>query len=850
MKKITLFSLFLMSFVCVFAQTRYLNESFNKIISDRDFPPYGWLNVDGDGDGFRWRVSADGDGYNGTTGAVSDSWQMQDLKPQNWLITPRLEVEKITDSIKFMIASFEEDYENSTYPESYALYVSTKTPAISDFTELIDSMTFVPTQGGWQSKALSLKKYVGQKIYIGFLHNTTRSGLVLRLDNIMGPKICEYEKELGILSHLNPPTEGCEVQNMAATVVLQNLGTLPLSNIPIHTQIATGEGDVLTLGLRIDDTIHREIPVGDTIHFTFSKASAYGDYFGTIMTRTWFTFPTDEYHANDTAYVITTTQTHVPFPLMTSFETTEQMKNWTVVKDYAEGIFNFGWGISSNTAWARTGDNYGVFACEYNAGSMPYDGTNDYLATPCLYLEKGTKYKVNFYYKFRLNDTCSFRLLIGKDAHTLHKNGSVIVDRMVFKDRDGYKLFSSPAFEVQESGTYYVGTMAHHIPVASEADYWMIFLDDWTLSTQSDLAMADLGIDNVEIPFDCNLTDAEEIKITYSNQADLPVSNFEIVYQIKNRSAVVETIADTIYPTEQKTYTFKTKADFSALGIYEILGRLNCAEDMNEDNNVKTVFLESQASRKTPFLDDFESYATLESFENTWKMKNTFPVTGFVLSDDYTDTRDYAYSGKSFLAHVQAINSMATNDWAVSPCIELIADTVYRVSFFYRVFKPSTVKHSLKVSLLSGYEPSSYIKEIIKRDNIQDIKYTWARASLKVDRTQVYHIGFQVENGAHGSDIFIEDLRVEKASTISNEKMDAKNWVSIYPNPVKENLNVLTNAQIHSVELFNLLGASIYRKEGLATDYFNIPLKGIQSGMYILKINTNQGQETKKVMIK
>ena len=67
-----------------------------------------------------------------------------------------------------------------------------------------------------------------------------------------------------------------------------------------------------------------------------------------------------------------------------------------------------------------------------------------------------------------------------------------------------------------------------------------------------------------------NLTNSESVSVLLSNQGVNAFSSIELSYQINDGAAVTETCTQTVQPGAFLTYTFATKADFSAKGVYKV----------------------------------------------------------------------------------------------------------------------------------------------------------------------------------------------------------------------------------------------------------------------------------------
>jgi hypothetical protein len=73
--------------------------------------------------------------------------------------------------------------------------------------------------------------------------------------------------------------------------------------------------------------------------------------------------------------------------------------------------------------------------------------------------------------------------------------------------------------------------------------------------------------------------------------------------------------------------------------------------------------------------------------------------------------------------------------------------------------------------------------------------------------------------------------------------------LSVYPNPASEILHINSNISFAKVSLVNLLGQTI-REINVANDSYTMDVHDIAKGLYLLKIETEQGSVTKKIQIK
>lgn len=70
--------------------------------------------------------------------------------------------------------------------------------------------------------------------------------------------------------------------------------------------------------------------------------------------------------------------------------------------------------------------------------------------------------------------------------------------------------------------------------------------------------------------------------------------------------------------------------------------------------------------------------------------------------------------------------------------------------------------------------------------------------------------------------------------------------VIVYPNPVKDILNIKSKNSIQSIAIKNLNGVTVYEKEKVYDGEINLSV--LNTGIYFIKVNTNEGSEIKKLL--
>ncbi|WP_397364704.1 T9SS type A sorting domain-containing protein [Olleya sp. R77988] len=100
---------------------------------------------------------------------------------------------------------------------------------------------------------------------------------------------------------------------------------------------------------------------------------------------------------------------------------------------------------------------------------------------------------------------------------------------------------------------------------------------------------------------------------------------------------------------------------------------------------------------------------------------------------------------------------------------------------------------------------------------------------------------FRTQN--HASVNAYKSFTVESASTLSSATFDLESSITMYPNPTSDIINISSSNTIKNIEVFDFLGKRIIK-----TNQSQIDLSSFNSGLYLVKIKTDQGEITKKVI--
>jgi hypothetical protein len=143
--------------------------------------PECWTIIDADNDEFSWDVLNDADlAFDGDYSMISYSWVDLPLNPDNYLITPKLEL-GTSDSLYYVVRATDSDFVD----ESYSVLVSNTGNDLADFTD--ELFTEVINSSEYQGRSIDLSAYDGQSVYIAFRHYNVSDVFAFNIDAVKLP---------------------------------------------------------------------------------------------------------------------------------------------------------------------------------------------------------------------------------------------------------------------------------------------------------------------------------------------------------------------------------------------------------------------------------------------------------------------------------------------------------------------------------------------------------------------------------------------------------------------------------------------------------------------------------------
>ncbi|MDR3141682.1 MAG: DUF2436 domain-containing protein, partial [Tannerellaceae bacterium] len=227
-----------------------------------------------------------------------------------------------------------------------------------------------------------------------------------------------------------------------------------------------------------------------------------------------------------------------------------------------------------------------------------------------------------------------------------------------------------------------------------------------------------------------SLTNSESITVRVANYSIEDISSVNLSYQINNGDIVTESYSGTISVGGEQEYTFNTKADFSAAGIYSIKAWVTYDNDLDSRNDAITAATKHTAPIELPFINEFDNpaeflyWTVYEGSENaTW---------GY----DYDN-----FDADGNIGSVQVYKPMTdqpANSFLVSDPLNFVNAGNYNIRFQFKVFGEESLR------ILCGKTPNPS-----EMDTIEDFPflhgYLWdfRPINFTIDEAGIHYVAFQ-----------------------------------------------------------------------------------------------------------
>jgi len=200
----------------------------DQILLEEDFEnggdlPTDWTVIDNDGDGVNWFAlcgTGSTTAYSGECNATSASWDQSPLTPDNYLITPQIDLTSASGTVTLKYYTIGQDPDWAD--EHYKVVISTTDASdVANFTDNVFEET-LSTSTEYYEREVDLTSYIGQSIYIAWVHYNITDMFRINIDmvTVSIPDAINDVNGNGLISiYPNPANDKIFVSNAENSVV-------------------------------------------------------------------------------------------------------------------------------------------------------------------------------------------------------------------------------------------------------------------------------------------------------------------------------------------------------------------------------------------------------------------------------------------------------------------------------------------------------------------------------------------------------------------------------------------------------------------------------------------------------
>jgi hypothetical protein len=325
---------------------------------------------------------------------------------------------------------------------------------------------------------------------------------------------------------------------------------------------------------------------------------------------------------------------------------------------------------------------------------------------------------------------------------------------------------------------------------------------------------------------------------TYWNNAIGSPLNYDLDWSITFADAAgAGTIVS--FPSGTGTTTTGALSGLPASQNFRYYVRSNCGGSQSAWAGPRYGYLGVTLPYTNSFDDATKNYT--DGFRGFSLMSSSTTATPPIADDSGTGKLMYTFNS----------TTAVSNLWAYSRAISLAAGEQVTVKFKTNLYAQGTTVPSpmtLQVTVGNAQTAASQtttVGPVITTSNASGFvqqSVTWTATTAGI-----YYFGFNNNSGAGATQsyLFFDSLDISSVLSTNNYLLSK---LSVYPNPAVDVVNISNDTiQINSIEMTDLNGR-IVKTQKIGATQGQVSISDLSTGVYMMKINTAQGNATKKIV--
>jgi hypothetical protein len=354
--------------------------------------------------------------------------------------------------------------------------------------------------------------------------------------------------------------------------------------------------------------------------------------------------------------------------------------------------------------------------------------------------------------------------------------------------------------------------------------------------TPEDIKMSDIILPQPSL----ELTDQEIISVVLYNNGIVNITgDIELAYKVNGGTEVVEnyTISE-LLPGAEITYTFNTKANFSAVGFYTVEARVEYESDSNPYNNTITGQTKKLELIELPFEDKFDTPSSMLKWIVVDGNKDgvSWQYDDWFLTD--------ADGGKGCLQVLS--QSYGADEYLITDPIAISEPSLCHISFYAYGWGDYDFK------LLYGTTPNVEEMELLEVLTLDGDDWAINNVDFELETPGNYFFAFHYFGTKSDSGVNFDNFKMEAEPLIGiPENLLNEKQLRLYPNPVSGVLNVeLKEKVIDKVVVYNMLGKNVHTVSFVNDSLYKLNTTDFAPGIYFIYAKTETEMVFSKFVVK
>jgi hypothetical protein len=280
--------------------------------------------------------------------------------------------------------------------------------------------------------------------------------------------------------------------------------------------------------------------------------------------------------------------------------------------------------------------------------------------------------------------------------------------------------------------------------------------------------------------------------------------------------------------------------------VYDYYVRTNCGSGNYSSWNGPYAFTTLWNPTNAPYNTSFEHEQL--PFVG-WTTPNATPVAGD-WEIGYFGPGTLVQNGNSSVVSVTPVAS-AANNWMFSRGINLTSGSTVTITYYVSNYQSGTTNTgSYQLTVGNAQSVAAQTTVVGSETGLNTAAFTLKTFNYTPPSTGVYYFGFRNTSGANAAGthaLIVDNFTVTEVLSTSDF---VASKLSVYPNPVNNIVNITNNSglQINKAVITDINGRTVKSLNVNGVSELQINVSDLNTGVYFMNIETNEGSATKKII--